>query len=285
MPEKGELYLVGFGPGSHNHLTFRARQAIAQANVVVGYRTYIDLVEDLLEGKEIISTGMTEEIDRARSAVERAQKGDKVALVSSGDVGIYGMAGLVFEILSDMKWTPEESGFSVEVIPGITALSAVSSLVGASLTHDFVAISLSDLLTPWPVIEKRLHAAGQGDFVVALYNPQSKRRNWQLQKAQDVLSTYKKPETPVAVVKSAYREGQRVVLTTLDQMAQAEVGMLTTILIGNDSTFRYLDFLITPRGYSGKYDLESGEILHKGVDKPGLSLNRPPDFNVLKQQS
>jgi precorrin-3B C17-methyltransferase len=278
MSGKGELYLVGFGPGSHDHLTFRAKKAIEQANVVVGYRTYIDLVEDLLEGKEIISTGMTEEIDRARSAVERAGKGDRVALVSSGDVGIYGMAGLVFEILSEMKWTPEESDFSVEVIPGITALSAVSSLVGASLTHDFVAISLSDLLTPWPVIEKRLNAAGQGDFVVALYNPQSKRRNWQLGKAQEILLTYKKPETPVAVVKSAYREGEKIVLTTLDKMAEAEVGMLTTILIGNESTFRYLDFLITPRGYSGKYDLDSGEIIHKGIDRPGLSLNRPADF-------
>jgi len=282
MSAKGELYLVGFGPGSHDHLTFRAKQAIEQANVVVGYRTYIDLVRDLLEGKEVISTGMTEEIDRARSAVERAGQGDRVALVSSGDVGIYGMAGLVFELLSAMKWTPGESDFSVEVIPGITALSAVSSLVGASLTHDFVAISLSDLLTPWPIIEKRLNAAGQGDFVVALYNPQSKRRDWQLGKAQEILLTYKKPETPVAVVKSAYREGERIVLTTLDKMAEAEIGMLTTILIGNESTFRYLDFLITPRGYSGKYNLDSGEIIHKGIDRPGLSLNRPADFEPLK---
>jgi precorrin-3B C17-methyltransferase len=278
MLEKGELYLVGFGPGNHDHLTFRAKEAIERATVVVGYRTYIELVADLLEGKEVISTGMTEEIDRARSAIERAQKGDRVALVSSGDVGIYGMAGLVFEILSEMKWDPETSEFSVEVIPGITALSAVSSLVGATLTHDFVAVSLSDLLTPWAVIEKRLHAAGQGDFVVALYNPQSKRRTWQLQKAQDILLGYKKPETPVAVVKSAYREGQRLELTTLDKMAEAEVGMLTTILIGNESTFRYLDYLITPRGYSGKYDLDSGEIIHKGIDRPGLSLNRPADF-------
>jgi precorrin-3B C17-methyltransferase len=275
MLEKGELYLVGFGPGNHDHLTFRAKEAIERATVVVGYRTYIELVADLLEGKEVISTGMTEEIDRARSAIERAQKGDRVALVSSGDVGIYGMAGLVFEILSEMKWDPETSEFSVEVIPGITALSAVSSLVGATLTHDFVAVSLSDLLTPWAVIEKRLHAAGQGDFVVALYNPQSKRRTWQLQKAQDILLGYKKPETPVAVVKSAYREGQRLELTTLDKMAEAEVGMLTTILIGNESTFRYLDYLITPRGYSGKYDLDSGEIIHKGIDRPGISLNRP----------
>lgn len=279
MDKKGALYLVGFGPGSFDHLTFRAREVIGEANVVVGYRTYVDLVADLLEGKEVIATGMTEEIDRARSAVERAQKGDRVVLVSSGDVGIYGMAGLVFEILSEMGWKPG-SDFSVEVIPGITALSAVSSLVGAALTHDFAAVSLSDLLTPWAVIERRLHAVGQGDFVVALYNPQSKRRDWQLQKAQEILLTYKAPDTPVAVVKSAYREGQRIVLTTLDKMAQAEVGMLTTILIGNASTFRYLDYLITPRGYSGKYDLESGEILHRGIDRPGISLNRPADFKT-----
>ncbi|HXN07278.1 MAG TPA: precorrin-3B C(17)-methyltransferase [Nitrospiria bacterium] len=280
MTNKGELFLVGFGPGNHDHLTFKARDAIARANVVVGYRTYIDLVADLLDGKEVISTGMTEEIDRARSAVERARSGDRVALVSSGDVGVYGMAGLVFEILSEMKWDPATSDFSVEVIPGITALSAVSSLIGAGLTHDFVAISLSDLLTPWPVIEKRLHAAGEGDFVIALYNPQSKRRDWQLSKSKEILLKYKKAETPVAVVKSACREGQKVVVTTLEQMDQAEVGMLTTILIGNDSTFRYLDFIITPRGYSGKYDMESGEILHKGIDRPGLSLNRPPDFKL-----
>ena len=167
----------------------------------------------------------------------------------------------------------------VAVMPNAsTALSAVASLVGAPLTHDFAAVSLSDLLTPWAVIEKRLHAAGEGDFVIALYNPQSKRRDWQLKRAQEILLQYKVPDTPVAVVKSAYREGERIVLTTLDRMAEAEVGMLTTILIGNASTFRYLDFLVTPRGYSGKYDLESGEILHKGIDRPGRSLNRPADF-------
>ncbi|WDT82833.1 MAG: precorrin-3B C(17)-methyltransferase (plasmid) [Candidatus Manganitrophus sp.] len=147
MEEKGELYLVGFGPGHFNHLTFRAREVIGRANVVVGYRTYIDLVADLLEGKEIVATGMTEEIDRARVAVDRAQKGERVAIVSSGDVGIYGMAGLIFEILSEIGWKPA-GDFSVEVIPGITALSAVASLVGAPLTHDFAAVSLSDLLTP-----------------------------------------------------------------------------------------------------------------------------------------
>ncbi|NKE73579.1 precorrin-3B C(17)-methyltransferase [Candidatus Manganitrophus noduliformans] len=279
MDKKGELYLVGFGPGHFNHLTFRAREVIGRADVVVGYRTYIDLVADLLEGKEIVATGMTEEIDRARVAVDRAQKGERVAIVSSGDVGIYGMAGLIFEILSEIGWKPG-GDFSVEVIPGITALSAVASLVGAPLTHDFAAVSLSDLLTPWAVIEKRLHAAGEGDFVIALYNPQSKRRDWQLKRAQEILLQYKVPDTPVAVVKSAYREGERIVLTTLDRMAEAEVGMLTTILIGNASTFRYLDFLVTPRGYSGKYDLESGEILHKGIDRPGRSLNRPPDFKA-----
>ncbi|WDT77782.1 MAG: precorrin-3B C(17)-methyltransferase (plasmid) [Candidatus Manganitrophus sp.] len=168
------------------------------------------------------------------------------------------------------------------MIPGITALSAVASLVGAPLTHDFAAVSLSDLLTPWAVIEKRLHAVGEGDFVIALYNPQSKRRDWQLKRAQEILLQYKVPDTPVAVVKSAYREGERIVLTTLDRMAEAEVGMLTTILIGNASTFRYLDFLVTPRGYSGKYDLESGEILHKGIDRPGRSLNRPVRFQTMK---
>lgn len=250
---RGKLYLIGFGPGNHEHLTFRAKEAIAEVDVVVGYKTYIDLVSSLLDGKEVIYTGMTEEIDRAQAAIDLAAKGKKVALISSGDVGIYGMAGLVFELLAKSGWRPEE-GIAVEVVPGVTALSSCGSLLGAPITHDFAAISLSDLLTPWEVIEKRLHAAAAADFVIALYNPKSGRRTRQIVRAQEILLNYKDPGTPVGVIKSGLRHGQSVVLTTLEKMLDSEIGMLTTILIGNAASFTYLDrFLITPRGYSGKY--------------------------------
>ncbi len=264
----GWLMLVGFGPGHLDHLTARAREAIRAAEVVVGYRTYIALVADLLEGKEVAATGMTEEIDRARMAVAQARGGRKVAVVSSGDAGIYGMAGLVFEVLEETGWQADRD-FPVEVIPGVTALSAVASRVGAPLTHDFAAISLSDLLTPWDVIERRLHAAGQGDFVIALYNPQSRRRTWQLGRSREILLQYRRPETPVAVVKSAYREGQRQILTTLDRMCETEVGMLTTILIGNTTTRRFGEYLITPRGYTNKYVIRDGRATGDGIRKKG----------------
>lgn len=278
---KGALFLVGFGPGSGDHLTFRAKKAIEGADVVVGYETYVELVMPLLKDKEIVSTGMTEEIDRATTAVEKAFAGKKVAVVSSGDVGIYGMAGLVFEVLKNKGWN-SQTGIPVEVIPGITALSAVASLVGAPLTHDFASISLSDLLTPWEVIEKRVHAAGQGDFVIALYNPQSKRRNWQLPKTREILLQYREPSTPVAIVKGAYRESQRVVVTDLEHMCEHEVGMLTTILIGNTNSYHFDKFIVTPRGYKNKYDIGSGDLLYKGIDKPGVSLKRPADFDPEK---
>jgi len=191
---------------------------------------------------------------------------------------------LVFEVLKEKAWN-SETGFPVEVIPGITALSAVASLVGAPLTHDFASISLSDLLTPWDVIEKRVHAAGQGDFVIALYNPQSKRRNWQLPKTRDILLQYRLPTTPVAIVKGAYRESQRVVVTDLSHMCDHEVGMLTTILIGNSNTYHFGKHMVTPRGYKNKYNIQSGEILYKGIDKPGVSLKRPADFDPAKFNS
>lgn len=264
---RGRLYLVGFGPGNHQHITQRAREAIAQAQVVIGYKTYIDLVHALLDGKKIIYTGMTEEIDRAQAAIDMAASGQEVALISSGDVGIYGMAGLVFELLAGMAWDPE-SGIEVEVIPGITALSSCASILGAPITHDFASISLSDLLTPWEVIEKRLHAAGSADFVIALYNPKSGRRTQQIVRAQEILLAYKAPDTPVGIIKSGHRVGQQVVLTVLSKMLDHEIGMLTTILIGNAATRVYRDKMITPRGYRGKYEkrleaIEEGTFVRK----------------------
>ena len=265
----GKILLVGFGPGSGAHMTQRAREAIAEADVVVGYSTYINLVNDLLVGKEVIRKGMTEEIDRCIEAYEQAKLGKVVALVSSGDIGIYGMAGPSYEVLLQSGWTPA-SGITVEVIPGSTALSTCASLVGAPLTHDFCSISLSDLLTPWPVIAKRIDAVGRSDFVIALYNPKSGRRTQHIVEAQRILLQYRRPDTPVAVVKSAYREKQDVQLVSLDAMSDCKIGMLTTVLIGNSTTFVREGLMITPRGYANKYDNVTGTT--KDGEKAGRSL-------------
>ncbi len=270
---KGRLFLIGFGPGAHDQLTLRARQAIAESEVVIGYTTYIKLIAEMLAGKEVIRKGMTEELDRATEAIELARAGRTVALVSSGDIGVYGMAGPTFELLREQGWKPGESP-QVEVIAGVTALSSCAARLGAPLTHDFAAISLSDLLTPWPVIERRLEAAGQGDFVIALYNPQSKRRTWQLKRTQEILLRYRAPATPVGIVKSAYRKLESVVLTDLEHMTEYEVGMLTTILVGNSNTVAFEGMMLTPRGYTNKYDLETGEALPG--QRPGLSLKLDP---------
>lgn len=257
----GALTLVGFGPGSEDHLTPIARRAIENAEIVIGYRTYIDLVRPLLTGKTIIETGMTEEIDRASQAVEMAYAGHHVALVSSGDVGIYGMAGLAYEVLDQKGWTGVE--IAVTVLPGITALSACASLLGAPLMHDFASISLSDLLTPWEVIRKRLKAAAEADFVVALYNPKSSKRVRQVEEAQEILLSNRAPETPVGIVKSAMRDGEIVVISRLDEMLTHPIGMLTTILVGNSQTRIIHGRMVTPRGYRNKYDIETGTRLKK----------------------
>lgn len=267
---KGKILLVGFGPGAEQHMSYRAREAIAEADVVIGYSTYINLVQDLLDGKEVMRKGMTEEIDRCIEAYDQAKLGKVVALISSGDIGVYGMAGPTYEVLLQSGWSPA-SDISVEVVPGSTALSACASLVGAPLTHDFCSISLSDLLTPWPTIARRIDAAGRSDFVVALYNPKSGRRTQQIVEAQRILLQYRKPDTPVAIVKSAYREMQEIQLVTLDKMADCKIGMLTTVLIGNSSTYVQEGLMITPRGYANKYDAITGDV--KEGEKAGRSLN------------
>lgn len=246
----GKLWLVGIGPGELAQMTPAAQSAIAQADVVIGYSLYIDLVSSLFRPGQIIeSLPITQERQRAERAIELAQWGLTVAVISSGDCGIYGMAGLVLEELRSQNWdgkTPE-----VEVFPGITALQATASRVGAPLMHDFCAISLSDLLTPWEVIEKRLTAAAQADFVTALYNPKSQTRTQQIAIAQKIFLQYRDPQTPVALVKSAYRPDEEVRLTTLEKLLEAPIDMLTTVLIGNQSTRIFSDRMITPRGYLG----------------------------------
>jgi len=266
----GKIFLVGFGPGAGDHMSFRARRAIEAADVVIGYSTYIKLVQDLLDGKEVIRKGMTEELDRCTEACEHARRGKTVALVSSGDIGVYGMAGPTYEVLLASGWRPGD-GIEVEVVPGTTALSACAALVGAPLTHDFCSISLSDLLTPWPVIARRLEAAARADFVIALYNPKSGRRTQQIVEAQRIFLQCRSPDTPVAVVKSAYRKKQAIQLTQLAQMADCEIGMLTTVLVGNSHTFVRDGLMITPRGYANKYDRETGGVVEG--ERAGRSLS------------
>jgi len=268
--KQGKILLVGFGPGSKEDMSYRAREAIASADVVIGYSTYIKLVEDLLDGKEVVRKGMTEEIDRSIEAYEQAKRGKIVALVSSGDIGIYGMAGPTYEVLFQAGWTPD-SDITVEIVPGTSALNSCASLVGAPLTHDFCAISLSDLLTPWPVIAKRLNAVAASDFVIALYNPKSGRRTRQIVEAQRLFLHHRSPDTPVAIVKSAYRPKQRVELTTLAHMSESDIGMLSTVLIGNSNTFVRNRLMVTPRGYANKYDVSSGAT--KNGEQAGRSLS------------
>lgn len=267
----GKIMLVGIGPGSNDHMTQRARDAIAEADVVVGYVTYIKLVADLLEGKEVVRKGMTEELDRAVHALASAREGKKVALISSGDAGVYGMAGPTYEVLFQAGWTPE-SNVEVEVVPGASAINACAARVGAPLTHDFCSISLSDLLTPWPVIARRLDAVAASDFVVALYNPKSGRRTQQIVQAQALFLRHRRADTPVAVVKSAYRRRERIEFTTLDKMSDCDIGMLTTVLIGNSHTFMQHGLMVTPRGYANKYDLDDGGSTRAG-ERPGRSLS------------
>jgi cobalt-precorrin 5A hydrolase/precorrin-3B C17-methyltransferase len=252
----GQLLLIGTGPGQLNQITPAAQTAVAAADAVIGYSLYIDLIAPLLHPGQIIEAlPITQERQRAKRAIELAQWGLTVAVVSSGDCGIYGMAGLVFEELRAQGWDGKIPG--VQVFPGITALQAAASRVGAPLMHDFCAISLSDLLTPWEMIEKRLRAAAQADFVTALYNPRSQTRTQQIGAARDIFLQYRDPNTPVALVRSAYRQDEQITLTTLEKLLDTPIDMLTTVLIGNQSTRTHGDWMITPRGYLG-FDSESG---------------------------
>ncbi len=278
----GKILLVGFGPGAKEHMSLRALEAMTEADVIIGYTTYIKLVKDLIVGKEIIRKGMTEEIDRCIEAYDQAKMGKTVALISSGDIGVYGMAGPTFEVLLQEGWTPD-SDIKVEIIPGATALSACASLVGAPLTHDFCSISLSDLLTPWPTIAKRLDAVGASDFVIALYNPKSSRRHGQIEQAQEILLRHRKPDTPVAIVKSAYRRRQDIQMVRLDQMKDCEIGMLTTVLIGNSSTFMQDGLMITPRGYANKYEGITGDALEGEQKGRSLSMGLTGWHGVVRE--
>jgi len=247
----GALVVAGLGPGAIDLMAPRARTALEQAEVVVGYRTYLDLVSDCLNpNSEVISSSMMQEIDRCRKALELAAAGKRVVLVCGGDPGIYAMAGLVFELAKSM-----DSKVAIDIIPGIAALNSCAAILGAPLMHDFAAISLSDLMTPWEVIERRLEAVAPADFVVVIYNPKSKKRTDQIVRAREILLAHRSADTPVGIVSGATREHETVRLTTLATMLDQEIGMQTTVIIGNSQTFVWRDRMITPRGYSKKYGL------------------------------
>ncbi|RJQ19393.1 MAG: precorrin-3B C(17)-methyltransferase [Nitrospiraceae bacterium] len=267
LTHSSRLYIVGTGPGGIEYITPRAQEAIKESDVIVGYGTYLDLIEELIKNKEVVSTGMTQEVDRCKKAVELALEGKTVSIISGGDPGIYAMAGLVFELLRTQSTEPRaqtqnskdlslvtcHSSLSVEVIPGISALNACAARLGAPLMHDFASISLSDRLTPWEVIEKRLEAAAMADFVIALYNPRSKGRQGHINRAQEIILKYRSPNTPVGIVKGAMRENEDIVITNLQDMPAHDIDMQTTVIIGNSHTFSWGNFLITPRGYERKF--------------------------------
>lgn len=223
-------------------MSFRARQVLAEAEVIVGYKTYLDFLDEILEDKEIINSGMRKEVERGELAVEQAKTGKKVAVVSSGDAGVYGMAGVILELVG-------EADLEVEIIPGITAANAAAACLGAPLMHDFAVISLSDLLTPWELIKKRLACAAEGDFIITLYNPRSKGRKDQIVEAQQIISRVRGEKTPVGIVRNAKREGEEVVITTLGEMLNHNIDMFTMVVIGNSNTFSNGKYMITPRGY------------------------------------
>lgn len=255
-----KLFVVGTGPGDLQLLAPKAAQAIQASSDLVAYGLYLDLLGQICDGKTHHDLPLGEEIGRARLALDLAASGKTTALVSSGDIGIYAMATLVFELL-DLQLAgkenhPEWLDVEIEVIPGISAMQAGAAAVGAMLGHDFCTVSLSNLLTPWETIEKRIHSAGQGDFVVSFYNPVSKKRDWQLNTARDILLTYRPASTPVLIGRQLTREDQEITIITLDQLDAKDVDMFTLVSVGNSESRHIVngskEWVYTPRGYSKK---------------------------------
>ena len=251
----GRLCLIGLGPGDHRYLAPAAREALEVCDTVVGYKGYIDQLGDLVAGKGLVAMELGQELERAAAAVDLACAGGVVAVVSSGDAGVYGMAGPVFRVLTDRQWDGRSP--PVCLIPGVSAMQAAASLLGAPLMQDFCAISLSDLLTPWEAIRRRLEAAAQADFVIAFYNPRSRRRTSQLPEARRILLEHRAATTPVGIVRDAYRPGQQITITDLASLEQhyQRIDMFTTVVVGNSTTYVHGGRMITPRGYEDKTKL------------------------------
>jgi precorrin-3B C(17)-methyltransferase len=248
MSKNGKIYVVGIGPGKKADMTFKAYEKMKNSDIIVGYKTYTDLVKEYFPNIEIKSSSMMKEVDRCIEVLKLAKDGKNVALISSGDAGVYGMAGIMYEVIN------ENDDIEVEIIAGVTATNAAAAIVGAPIMHDYVTISLSNLLTDWKLIKKRLELAAQGDFIVSLYNPKSKGRTTQIAEAQQIMLKYKSKNTPVAIVRNAGRENEEYEITTLENMLNFEINMLTIVLIGNSNTYIKKGKMITPRGYEKKYD-------------------------------
>lgn len=236
----GKLYVIGIGPGGLEHMTLRAKEAIEESNIVVGYNKYIDMIKPLVENKELFSTGMRGEEARCRKALELSKEDNTVALISTGDSGIYGMAGLILQMQKDEN---------VEIITGVTASSAAGSVVGAPLMHDNCNISLSDLMTPYELIKKRVRNAADADMIISLYNPRSKGRPHYLREAIEIIKEYRDLNTPVAVVRHALRDGQEYKLFNLENFDEEVVDMFSIVIVGNSQSFVEEGKFITPRGY------------------------------------
>lgn len=245
--KKGVLTVVGMGPGAEEKMTFEALQAMEESDCIAGYKVYVDLVRDRFPEKKFITTPMRREEERCALALAEAAAGNRVAFICSGDAGVYGMAGLIYEMGQEY---PE---VEIRVVPGITAALSGAACLGAPLIHDFALISLSDLMTPWEKIEKRLHMAAEGDFVIVLYNPSSKKRADYLQRACDILLKTCSPDRVCGLVRMIGREGEAASICTLAELRDTQVDMFTTVFIGNSSTRRIGDKMVTPRGYKREH--------------------------------
>ncbi|MCC8139735.1 MAG: precorrin-3B C(17)-methyltransferase [Lachnospiraceae bacterium] len=241
----GKLYVVGFGPGGKEHMTQKAIDVITQADVVTGYTTYVNILKEYFPDKKYIATPMMQEVKRCEMAVEEAMKDQTVVMVSSGDSGIYGMAGIIYQVADE-----KQADIEIETVPGVTAASAAASVLGAPLMHDFAVISLSDLMTPLELIMKRVDCAGAGDLIVCLYNPKSKKRTGYVEQAADILMKYRSDKTPVGIVRNAGRSDESSCITTLGELKNAEIDMFSVVIIGNSQTYTKNGRMITPRGYA-----------------------------------
>ncbi len=238
-----KLYVVGIGPGAYEKMTIEAARALKDSDVIIGYTVYVDLVKDHFPDKEFLTTPMKKEVDRCILAFEEAAKGKQVSMICSGDAGVYGMAGLMYEVGVNYPET------ELVILPGVTAATGGAAVLGAPLIHDFCLISLSDLLTPWEKIEARLLGASQADFVICLYNPSSKKRHDYLQKACDLMLRYKAPETVCGIVGNIGRDQESMQVMTLKELRETKVDMFTTVFVGNSQTKEIGGKMVTPRGY------------------------------------
>lgn len=238
-----KIYIVGIGPGEYESMTIKAQKVLKSCDLIIGYTVYINLVKDYFPDKEFLKTPMKKEADRCIMAFEEAEKGKNVAVICSGDAGIYGMTGLMYEL------SERYPGIEIESVSGVSAMISGAGIIGAPISHDFAVISLSDLLTPWDKIQRRLKCAAQGDFVICIYNPSSKKRNDYLEKACDILLQYKMEKTICAIAQNIGREGERTVIMTLKELKNTKVDMFTTVFIGNSQTKIVGGKMVTPRGY------------------------------------